>query len=65
VVSTGQAEGVYYLCVASASTVSILKYNDRLKKFCPQKVRLAVILYIIVVCAVFSLAPFPESFLSL
>ncbi|XP_076801050.1 uncharacterized protein LOC143445671 isoform X3 [Clavelina lepadiformis] len=35
--TVGHAEGVNYLCVASASSISILSYNDKLKKFCKKK----------------------------
>ena len=36
--SAGQAEGLYYLCVATATSIIVLKYNERMKKFAKKKV---------------------------
>ena len=36
--SLGHAEGLPYLCVATATSITILKYNEKLKKFCKRKV---------------------------
>ncbi|XP_078491073.1 uncharacterized protein LOC100186229 [Ciona intestinalis] len=33
----GYAEGVHYICVASATNITLLRFNDKLKKFCVKK----------------------------